>query len=114
MRGSAESPTVLSLRLSGDCTERDREAEAVAAGEVIQALKEGRDVDLVNVLVTGDLLFDALPTVSIERVGQRHRRLREALGEGATGPVRTTSGRLSIRSSPGETNPLSSGARSTR
>lgn len=99
VRGSAESPDVLSLRLSGDCTERDRENEAVTAGEVLQALRDGRDVDLVNVLVRGDLLFDALPTASVERLGERHPRLREALGDGAAGPVRTASGRLSIRNS---------------
>ncbi len=99
LRGPEESPPALSLRLSGDCTERDREAEAVTAEEVLQALREGRDVDLVNALITGDLLFDALPSGSMDRLMQRHPGLREALGDGASGPVRAISGRLSIQDS---------------
>ncbi len=99
LRGSEESPQVLSLRLSRDCTERDRETEALTAGEVLQALKEGRDVDLVNVLITGDLRFDALPTDTLERLGHRQPGLREALGDGASGPARTSSGRVSIQDS---------------
>lgn len=99
LRGTEEPSRVLSLRLSGDCTERDREAEAVTAGEVLQALKEGRDVDLVNVLVTGDLVLDALPTVSLDRLGRRRPGLREALEDAPSRPLRTTSARLSIRDS---------------
>ncbi len=99
LRGSGESPGVLSLRLSGDCTDRDRETEAVTAGEILQALKEGRDVDLVNVLVTGDLRLDSLPTDSLERLWQSHPGLREALGEGTSGPVRTSSSRFSLQDS---------------
>lgn len=99
LRGPEESPPALSLRLSGDCTERDREAEAVTAEEVLQALREGRDVDLVNALITGDLLFDALPSASMDRLVQRYPSLREALGDVASGSVRAASGRLSIRDS---------------
>lgn len=99
LRGTEEAPSVLSLRLSGDCTERDRETEAVTAAEVLHALKEGRDVDLVNVLITGDLLFEDLPTLSPDRLGQRHPGLDDALADGTSDPVRRTSGRLSIQDS---------------
>lgn len=99
LRGADESPRVLSVRLSRDCTDRDREAEAVAAGEVLRALEEDRDVDLVNVLVTGDLLFPSLPTVSLDDLARRHPDAREALGDDVTGPARAASGRLSIRDS---------------
>lgn len=99
VRGTDEPPNVLSLRLSGDCTERDRQTEAVMAAEVLQALREGRDVDLVNVLVTGDLLLDDLPPMPRDRLGQYLPDWRDVLGEDRGGPVRATSGRLSIRDS---------------
>ena len=52
-----------SLRLGGDCTDADRQLHAVTASVLLDAIREGRRIDLVNVLVTGDLRLDLLPTV---------------------------------------------------
>src|SRR6185295_6498488 len=43
--------------LPRSCTQADRERLAVNATEILQALKEGKGVDLAGVVVTGDLLL---------------------------------------------------------
>ncbi|SPP66676.1 conserved exported hypothetical protein [Nitrospira lenta] len=47
--------------LSADCTKAERDAQVVPAASVMQALTQGQAVDLVGVVVQGDLIFDQLP-----------------------------------------------------
>ncbi|ULA64628.1 MAG: hypothetical protein LZF86_160028 [Nitrospira sp.] len=47
--------------LSPDCTRAEREANAVLATAVLKALAQGHAVDLVGVVLQGDLIFDQLP-----------------------------------------------------
>jgi uncharacterized protein YjbI with pentapeptide repeats len=49
------------LHLGADCTEQEREARAVDAAQLLQALKEGKGIDLSGVVVRGDLSLDTLP-----------------------------------------------------
>ena len=50
----------LVIRLSPNCTPAEREAHAVHGEAVMDAIAEGRPVDLFGVIVHGDLIFDRL------------------------------------------------------
>ena len=49
------------LHVGADCTEPEREARAVDATQLLQALKEGKGINLSGVVVRGDLSLDTLP-----------------------------------------------------
>lgn len=49
------------IHLSAGCTEAEREARAIDASQVLEAIKLGQPVDLSGVVLRGDLAFDALP-----------------------------------------------------
>lgn len=51
----------LTLHLGAGCTEQEREARAVDAAQLLQAFKEGKGIDLLGVVVRGDLSLDMLP-----------------------------------------------------
>jgi uncharacterized protein YjbI with pentapeptide repeats len=51
----------LTLHLSAGCTEQEREARAVDAAQLLQAFKEGKGIDLLGVVVRGDLSLDMVP-----------------------------------------------------
>jgi uncharacterized protein YjbI with pentapeptide repeats len=53
--------TAFTRHLSADCTEQERETRAVEAGQLLQAFREGKGIDLSGVIVRGDLIFDTLP-----------------------------------------------------
>ena len=50
----------LTLHLGAGCTEQEREARAVDAAQLLQAFKEGKGIDLLGVVVRGDLSLDML------------------------------------------------------
>lgn len=63
---SVEMPTPsqaggLVKRLSSTCTQQEREAEAVEAATILEAMARGWPVELVGVIVRGDLSLDHLP-----------------------------------------------------
>ena len=63
---SGSGPGVALMRhLGADCTEQEREARAVDAGQLLQAFKEGKGIDLSGVVVQGDLSLDTLPVGSL-------------------------------------------------
>jgi uncharacterized protein YjbI with pentapeptide repeats len=51
----------LTLHLGAGCTEQEREARAMDAVQLLQAFKEGKGIDLIGVVVRGDLSLDMLP-----------------------------------------------------
>ena len=55
------SEAALSLHLSADCTEQEREARAVDAAQLLQAIRERKGIDLSGVVIRGDLSLDVLP-----------------------------------------------------
>lgn len=63
----ASDPSVLTRHLPESCTQAERQAQAVTAAEILAALKAGKGVDLSGVVVVGDLSFDELPEVSLDR-----------------------------------------------
>jgi uncharacterized protein YjbI with pentapeptide repeats len=78
-RERADQPAVFTRHLGPDCTEQEREAQAVRADEVLAAVKQGRGVDIAGAMIAGDLFFDALPAVTIEAVPDLPAAVREAL-----------------------------------
>src|SRR5262245_65792461 len=56
-----QAGALFKLHLSGECTDKEREANAVQAVRILAAIKEGKEVDLSGVVVSGDLKFDELP-----------------------------------------------------
>jgi pentapeptide repeat protein len=62
----ASGPGVaLTRHLGADCTDQEREAKAVDAAQLIQAFKEGKEIDLSGVIIRGDLALDMLPVGSL-------------------------------------------------
>ena len=58
----ASGPGVaLTRHLGADCTEQERETQAVDATQLLQAFKEGRGIDLSGVVIRGGLSLDMLP-----------------------------------------------------
>lgn len=51
----------LMRHLGPDCSQAEREARAVQAGAVLKAMAAGQAIDLVGVVLEGDVLFDDLP-----------------------------------------------------
>ena len=76
----ASGPGVaLTLHLSIDCTEQEREARAVDAAQLLQAFREGKGIDLSGVVIRGDLSLDTLPVGSLppELEGMKELQGRE-------------------------------------
>ena len=61
-------PALFVRHFSPECTETERAAQAVPAGEILEALKAGKGVSVRNGVVTGDLLLTRLPTVPLASV----------------------------------------------
>ena len=57
----AGKPGPLMKHLGADCTGAEREANAVGAAAVMKAMTRGEAVDLIGVVVQGDLILDQLP-----------------------------------------------------
>ncbi len=90
---------VLSRHLTGDCTERAREALALTADEIVSALREGKGVDLEGVVVIGDMWLDALPVVNPEALPRLPPSVRQGMGGRQFQEVRVINGPMRIRDS---------------
>lgn len=60
VEGASTGATALIRHLSPDCTAAERERQAVQSAALLSAMKKGQAIDLVGVVIRGDLLFDAL------------------------------------------------------
>ncbi|MBK9309091.1 MAG: pentapeptide repeat-containing protein [Nitrospira sp.] len=72
----------LVTHLPSTCSPDERDAHAVAGEAVIDAIAQGRRVDLVGVVIRGDLVFDRLPVepaAGSNEVEDRKRAVRAAL-----------------------------------
>jgi hypothetical protein len=84
--------------LSPECSEQEREAHAVSAEEILEALKQGRAVDLYNVVLRGDLVLDQLPVLPLDQLDPSAARIHDILRERNAAEVRIMPS-LSIRTS---------------
>ncbi|MFO0732848.1 MAG: pentapeptide repeat-containing protein [Nitrospiraceae bacterium] len=78
-RSSDPSGPVLTIHLSRSCSEAEREARAIPAGELMAALLKGKGVDLSGVVVKGDVFFDELPVTKLEALTSITAQDRQAL-----------------------------------
>ncbi len=89
----------LVIHLSPSCTQAERESHAVRGEVIMDAIAKGRPVDLLGVLVRGDLIFDRLAVQTTRRspVPTSERATRED-GVGGNGQ-RIVREALSLRDS---------------
>lgn len=98
-RTPAGAGTPFTLHLGKGCSEQEREAQGVSALDLLAALQEGRGVDLVGVVVTGDLLLDRLPVQRVETVPNLSPQVQEAIRRQGADDIRVIAGPMSIRDS---------------
>lgn len=62
---STTSGTLFKTHLNADCTESEREAKAIEASRLLDAIKQGKTIDLKGVVIKGDLILDGLPLSAV-------------------------------------------------
>jgi len=82
--------------LGPECTEPERDAQAVKAEEVLAAMKSGKGVDIAGAMIVGDLFFDLLPLVKAEAVSNQPALVRDALRTQQITEVRRLAGPIAI------------------
>lgn len=85
--------------LPKSCSEEDRERLSVPAADILEALKAGKGIDLLGVVVTGDLPLDQLSSRSLADSGLQSSRLVEALQSQRMTDVRIIKGAINLRDS---------------
>lgn len=85
--------------LSKACTEDERLAHAVHAEELLQAIQRGQEVDLVGVVVVGNLFLDQLAVVNVPAPDRLSPLIEEVVTAGGVKTLRIISRALSIRES---------------
>ncbi len=83
--------------MSKTCTDDERFAHAVRAEELLQAIQRGQAVDLVGVVVVGDLFLDQLPLRTVPSSDQLPALTGELLASRGVKEVRIVSQPVSIR-----------------
>ena len=78
---------------------QERERQAVASQDLMQALAAGQGLDLAGVVVTGDLNLDALPIMSDEQMRDLPVAVREWFAQQDAREIRMVRGGISIRDS---------------
>jgi len=90
---------VLHKHIVGACTFEQRSALALSSKDVLTALENGDNVDLLGVVVKGDLSFDRLPLRPIFQHPIPSSRVKENLNERGIDEVRVIPGDIIIRES---------------
>ncbi len=98
-RRPLEAAPLLTRHLGKDCTAQQRDAQAVTAAELLAAFKSGKGVDLSGVVITGDLMLDELPLVSVPTLDVLSPRVQDAIQKQHLRQVRVISGPILIRNS---------------
>ncbi len=90
---------VLHKHIVDSCTFEERNALALSAEEVLSALENGHSVDLLGVVVKGDLSFDRLPLRPITQYPIPSSRVEETLKQRGINEIRVIPGAVIIRES---------------
>lgn len=85
--------------LSKACTDDERLAQAIHAEELLQAMQQGQEIDLIGVVVVGNLFFDQLPEIDVPTPNQLAPLIQEFLVSRGVKRLRVISRSLSIRDS---------------
>lgn len=92
-------PGPLIKHLAADCTQAEREANAVSGATIIAAIVAGQPVDLNGVVVRGDVSFDAMPVEVTQLPKGLSPEQRAALSELSADELRLVRGPVAIRES---------------
>jgi uncharacterized protein YjbI with pentapeptide repeats len=95
--GGKTGPLV--AHLSGDCTRAERAAHPIASTVILDAIKKGQPVDLVGVLIQGDLSLDAVPIKTTQVPKGLSAEQQAALSRLNAEEVRLVSAPFTIRDS---------------
>jgi uncharacterized protein YjbI with pentapeptide repeats len=95
-RERQDHPAVFVRHLGPECTESERDAQAVKAEEIFAALTSGKGVDIDGAMVVGDLFFDRLPLVKAEAVSKQPAFVRDAFRTQQITEVRRLAGPIAI------------------
>jgi uncharacterized protein YjbI with pentapeptide repeats len=97
-RSNRDMPGPFMVRLSQDCTESEREAQAVSVADLLKALAQHRSVELERVVIVGDVTFDSLPAAKPEAVVLPSRAQRK-VADLKVGRMYVIDGPIAIRNS---------------
>ena len=98
-RAEQDTGAPFTRHLSESCTDEERESYAVTSQELLTALNRGRGVDLVGVVLQGDLFLDELPLVDIATVRSPSSMLQSAIQSKNLQHIRVVTGPVSIQDS---------------
>jgi uncharacterized protein YjbI with pentapeptide repeats len=87
------------MHLSKACTDGERLAHAVHAEALLEAIQRGQAIDLVGVVVVGNLFLDQLPFVDAPAPDQLPSLIQELLASRSVTTLRVISRSISIRDS---------------
>lgn len=93
------SENVLWKHLGKDCSDQERVRRVVTGQEILAALKAGKGIDLAGVVVTDDVILDAVPAQPVEKLAGFSQSELDAIRSLDVGEVRVLAGALSIRDS---------------
>jgi hypothetical protein len=93
------SAAVFTRHLPKSCSAEERASQSISSADLLQALREGKDIDLAGVVVVGDLMFDQLPITMPASWSAASPPIQEALRAQPAGDVRVIPGAISIRDS---------------
>jgi hypothetical protein len=85
---SVQGEGVYGRHLPQTCSPQDRERLAIQAGDLLEAITQGKTVDLDGVIIVGDLVLDQLPARPLDSVVSKAPHLRDALGADQSDDVR--------------------------
>jgi len=90
---------ILWVHLEGFCLSKDQQAWAVNGADIIEALKNGQDIDLQGVLVVGDVMLDQLPLQAAAEIPNLPATILAQLQQRGLDSVRVVSDAVTIRDS---------------
>ncbi|MDE3241289.1 MAG: pentapeptide repeat-containing protein [Nitrospirota bacterium] len=95
----AGAPAPFTRHFGQDCTQQEREAQAVTAGELLDALKAGRGIDLERAVVTGDVVLDQLPPLKPDAVFELPSNIQDVIPVQDMRDIRLIAGPVTIKDS---------------
>ncbi len=90
---------VLWVHLDGTCSSHDKEEHALTGDVVLDALKEGKSLDLKGVLIRGDVMLDQLPLRPLAAIAEVPSEIVTTIQERGIQEVRVIPGKMVIRDS---------------
>lgn len=90
---------VLWVHLDGLCSSREQHDHALTGDEVLEALKDGKSLDLKGVLIRGEIMLDQLPLRPLSTIAGVPSEIVGSMQERGIQEVRVIPGKMVIRDS---------------